>query len=183
VEAVAFLDVRMVLGRDMVRIGDVMTREVETIDPSASLEEAASRMKTLDVGMLPVCDAERIVGMITDRDITIRATANGQVPAMTEVREAMTADVIYCEIGDDVRRAAGLMEAHQVRRLPVLDERSQAGRGGLPRRPGGANGQRRAFRRSPGRRLRAWRGPAPRRVVLRRIPTPTTQRKEKADAK
>lgn len=98
-----------------------MTRDVETIAPSATLEEAASRMKSLDVGMLPVCDGERIVGMITDRDITIRATANGQVPAMTEVREAMTADVVYCEIGDDVRRAAGLMEAHQVRRLPVLD--------------------------------------------------------------
>ena len=98
-----------------------MTREVETIDPSATLEDAALRMKTLDVGLLPVCDGERVIGMITDRDITIRATANGQVPAMTEVREAMTPDVVYCEVGDDIRRAAGLMEAHQVRRLPVLD--------------------------------------------------------------
>jgi CBS domain-containing protein len=98
-----------------------MTREVETIDPTATLEDAASKMKTLDVGMLPVCNGERIIGMITDRDITVRATANGQVPAMTEVREVMTPDVVYCEIGDDVRRAAGLMEAHQIRRLPVLD--------------------------------------------------------------
>jgi CBS domain-containing protein len=121
VEAVAFHDVRTVLGGAMVRIGDVMTREVETIDPSATLEDAASRMKTLDVGLLPVCDGDRMVGMITDRDITVRATAGGLVPGMTLVREAMTPDAIYCEIGDDVRRAAGLMEAHQVRRLPVLD--------------------------------------------------------------
>jgi CBS domain-containing protein len=98
-----------------------MTREVETIDPSATLEDAALRMKTLDVGMLPVCNGDRLVGTITDRDITVRATATGAVPGMTYVREAMTPDLIYCEIGDDVRRAAGLMEAHQIRRLPVLD--------------------------------------------------------------
>jgi len=103
------------------RIGDLMTREVETIDPSATLEEAASKMKALDVGMLPVCNGDRLVGAITDRDITVRATANGYVPGMTEVREVMTPDAVYCEIGDDVRRAAGLMEAHQIRRLPVLD--------------------------------------------------------------
>jgi CBS domain-containing protein len=68
---------------------------VETIRPDSSLQEAAERMKTLDVGPLPVCEGDRLVGMITDRDITVRAVAQGYGAAMGKVRDVMTPDVVY----------------------------------------------------------------------------------------
>src|SRR6266516_5225512 len=103
------------------QIKDVMTRGVETIRPDASLYEAAQRMRSLDVGPLPVVDDERLFGMLTDRDIVIRAIADGRDPMTTTVAEAMTADVIYCTEDQDVREAARLMEEHQIRRLIVVD--------------------------------------------------------------
>ena len=103
------------------QLKDVMTREVEVISPEASLEEAAGKMDQLDVGPLPVCDGGRLVGLVTDRDITVRATAAGKDPRTTRVREAMTTDVLSCFEDQDVQEAARLMEAQQVRRVPVLD--------------------------------------------------------------
>jgi CBS domain-containing protein len=79
-------------------------------------------MKSLDVGSLPVCDGQRLQGMLTDRDITIRATAEGRDPRQTRVSEVMTPDIIYVTEDQDVRDAAELMEMHQIRRLPILDE-------------------------------------------------------------
>ena len=102
-------------------VAEVMTRNVEVIHPDASLQEAAQRMKSLDVGPLPVCDGGRLVGMVTDRDITVRMTAEGRDPQMTPVREAMTPEVIYCFEDQDVAEAARLMKDKQVRRLPVLN--------------------------------------------------------------
>jgi CBS domain-containing protein len=104
------------------QIRDVMTRGVTTIPPNATVVEAAEKMKALDVGTLPVFDGERIVGMITDRDITIRATALGLNPQSAHVREVMTPDLIYCTEDQDVHEAARLMEENQVRRLVVLDK-------------------------------------------------------------
>jgi CBS domain-containing protein len=78
-------------------------------------------MKTLDVGPIPVCDGDRIQGMLTDRDITIRATAEGRDPNTTRVREVMTPDVVYCFEDQDVREAAHVMEERQIRRLIVLN--------------------------------------------------------------
>ena len=101
-----------------------MTRQVDVISPEASLEEAARRMDQLNVGPLPVCENERLVGRVTDRDITVRATAAGKDPRTTPVREAMSQDVLYCFDDQDVREAVELMERQQVRRVPVLD-RSQ----------------------------------------------------------
>jgi CBS domain-containing protein len=103
------------------QLKDVMTREVEVIRPDATLHEAAEKMKTLDVGPLPVCDRDRLVGMITDRDITVRATAQGWVPGLTKVRDVMTQDVTYCFEDQDVEEAARLMEEKQIRRLVVLN--------------------------------------------------------------
>jgi CBS domain-containing protein len=100
---------------------DIMTRDVEVIRPDASLQEAAERMRALDVGPLPVCDGERLVGMITDRDLTVRATAEGKDPATTQVRDVMTADVHYCFEDQDVNEAARMMQERQVRRLLVLN--------------------------------------------------------------
>lgn len=106
------------------QLKDVMTREVEVISPEDSIEEAARKMDRFNVGPLPVCDGQRLVGMVTDRDITVRATAAGKDPRSARVREAMTRDVLYCFDDQDVGEAAELMKTQQIRRLPVLD-RSQ----------------------------------------------------------
>jgi CBS domain-containing protein len=78
-------------------------------------------MKALDVGALPVCDHDRLVGMLTDRDITIRAVSRGNNPSADSVRNAMTPEVFFCFEDQDVQEAAGLMREKQVRRLPVLN--------------------------------------------------------------
>jgi CBS domain-containing protein len=108
-------------GSQIMQLKDVMTRNVEVIEPDATLEDAASRMDALDIGPLPVCENDRLIGMITDRDITVRSTALGQDPKTTHVREAMSKDVLYCHEDDDVGEAIRLMETNQVRRLPVLN--------------------------------------------------------------
>jgi CBS domain-containing protein len=100
---------------------EIMTRDVEVIHPNATVEEAAEKMEALDVGPLPVCDGDRLVGMVTDRDITVRATAVGVDPGVVTVRDVMTPDVVYAFEDQDVREAARLMEQHQIRRLAVLD--------------------------------------------------------------
>jgi CBS domain-containing protein len=101
---------------------DVMTPHVEVIHPDATLREAAQKMKTLDVGPVPVCDGDRLQGMLTDRDITVRATAEGRDPNTTRVRDVMTPDVVYCFEDQDVREAAETMEQWQIRRLVVLNQ-------------------------------------------------------------
>jgi CBS domain-containing protein len=103
------------------RIAEIMS-PVETIDPGASVRQAAERMRDLEVGSLPVCDGDRLVGIITDRDITVRATATGADPDSCRVDQAMTARVDCCLADDDVERALRVMQEKQVRRLPVLDQ-------------------------------------------------------------
>lgn len=102
------------------KLRDVMTKRVEVVAPDASLHEAARKMKDLDVGPLPVCDGDRLVGMITDRDLTVRATAEGLDPDEATVRDVMTAEVLYCYEDQDVRDAAQTMQEQQIRRLLVL---------------------------------------------------------------
>jgi CBS domain-containing protein len=104
-----------------VKIKDVMTRAVETIRPDQSLQEAAARMKALDVGPMPVTEGNRLVGMLTDRDIVVRAVADGRDARTTHVRDAMTSDVVCCNEDDDVKVAASTMKDHQIRRLVVMD--------------------------------------------------------------
>jgi CBS domain-containing protein len=103
------------------RIHDVMTPHAECIAPEASLREAAGRMKALDVGSLPVCDRDRLAGLLTDRDIVLRAVAEGRDPNVARVRDAMTPNILYCFEDQDVSEAAELMREKQVRRLPVLN--------------------------------------------------------------
>lgn len=102
------------------KLRDVMTREVEVISPDAMLDEAAEKMRSLDVGPLPVVDGNRVVGMLTDRDITVRATAEGLDPKRTKVEQVMTADVVYCYDDESVGEAARKMKDKQIRRLLVL---------------------------------------------------------------
>jgi CBS domain-containing protein len=100
---------------------DIMTRNVEVVSGDATLKEAAIKMKALDVGLIPVCDGDRLQGILTDRDITIRATAAGRDPTKTKVADVMSTDIAYCLEDQDVQDAAILMEARQIRRLPVLN--------------------------------------------------------------
>ena len=102
------------------QLSQILTRDVQTLDPNATVREAAQRMRSLDVGSMPVCDGSRLLGMITDRDITIRAIADGRDPARTAVREAMTPDVQCVFDDDDIAKAAQIMEERQIRRLPVV---------------------------------------------------------------
>jgi CBS domain-containing protein len=104
------------------QIKEVMTRDVEVIRPDDSIQEAARKMKDLDVGAIPVCDGERLVGMITDRDITIRATAEGRDPSNTTAQETMTPEIYYCFENQNIEDAALLMMEKQIRRLPILDD-------------------------------------------------------------
>jgi CBS domain-containing protein len=107
------------------QVSQILTREVETIRPDMPVREAAQRMRSMDVGSLPVCDGRRLLGMVTDRDITIRITAEGLDPSRTPVTEAMTPDVAYVFEDQDVREAARVMRDRQIRRLPVLSRDRQ----------------------------------------------------------
>ncbi len=103
------------------KVNEIITHEPEVIRPETALIEAAQKMKSMDIGMLPVCDGDRLVGVITDRDIAVRGVAQGYDPKTARVQEVMTPEVIYCFDDEDVKEAAKKMEEKQVRRLPVLN--------------------------------------------------------------
>jgi len=103
------------------QVQQIMTHNVEVISPGDTLEHAARKMDELNVGPLPVCEGNRVVGVLTDRDITVRATAAGCDPKTTLVGDAMSQDIISCFDDQDVREASRLMEEKQVRRLLVLN--------------------------------------------------------------
>jgi CBS domain-containing protein len=102
-----------------------MTRDVEVIRPETPVSDAAEKMRSLDLGALPVCEGQRLVGMVTDRAITIRATAYGDDPNTTPVRSYVSSDLICCFEDQDVKEAEQLMRQRRVRRLPVLTREKQ----------------------------------------------------------
>ena len=103
------------------KVSEVMTREVRVVGPDRSVREAARLMDQLNVGVLPVCDGERLLGIITDRDITVRATAAGLDPDEVDVRKIMTEDVRWCFEDEAVEDVAQMMGDVQIRRIPVVD--------------------------------------------------------------
>jgi CBS domain-containing protein len=103
------------------KVHDIMSPKVKVARPNESLQCAARAMRSLNVGALPVCDGQKLVGVVTDRDITIRAVADGIDPKDTPVREAMSPDVIYCFEDQDAHEVERIMQINQIRRLPVLD--------------------------------------------------------------
>ena len=103
------------------KVNEIITHDPQVIRPETTLIEAAQKMKSMDIGMLPVCDGDRLVGVITDRDITVRGVAQGYDPKTARVQEVMTPEVIYCFDDEDVKDVAKKMEEKQVRRLPVLN--------------------------------------------------------------
>lgn len=102
------------------KISEIMTRNVQTTSPEQSIREAAATMARLDSGALLVNENDRLVGMVTDRDIAIRAVAEG-LGAETPVRQVMSGDIRYCFEDEDVQHVAANMADLQVRRLPVLN--------------------------------------------------------------
>jgi CBS domain-containing protein len=102
-------------------VKEIMTEGVACARPGDSIALTAERMRDLNVGSLPVCGENRLIGMITDRDITIRGTAEGCSPDQITVNDCMTPDITWCFDDDDIRQAAHLMEENQIRRLAVLD--------------------------------------------------------------
>ena len=107
------------------QIREIMTREVDVIPPTASVRDAALKMKELDVGAIPVCDGQKLAGLVTDRDITVRAVAEGRNPSEVRAAEVMSGDIAYCFEDETVEQAANLMESKQIRRLLILDRNKQ----------------------------------------------------------
>jgi CBS domain-containing protein len=108
-----------------VQLREIMTTDVEVIRPETSVRQAAQKMRSLDVGVLPVCEGHRLVGIVTDRKITIRATAYGHDPNTTPVRHYMSCDLVYCFEDQDIKEAEDLMRQRRVRRLPILTREKQ----------------------------------------------------------
>jgi CBS domain-containing protein len=106
------------------KISDVMTRSVETVRPDQSAQEAASFMLRAEAGSIPVCENDRVIGMITDRDIAVRGVAEGRGPDCA-VRDLMSVQVICAREDDSVDDVAQRMSDAQVRRLPVVDDQDR----------------------------------------------------------
>lgn len=118
-------------GAGTMKARDLMTKTPEVIAADSPVVEAARRMRDLDVGALPVCDASRrFVGMITDRDITVRIIAEGKDPLGTRIAEAMSGDLVTCDEDADVVAVARLMHEHHVRRVPIMRKGAGAPGGG-----------------------------------------------------
>jgi CBS domain-containing protein len=102
------------------KLSEIMTREVVVIQPDDSLQSAAKKMRDHNIGFLPVCDGETLLGVISDRDITVRALADGMDVNIMLGRDLMTVPAIYCYDDQDVSEAAQIMKENQIRRLVVL---------------------------------------------------------------
>ena len=102
-------------------VRELMTRHAATVGADETLEAAARKMKELGVGALPVLDRGQLAGILTDRDLAVRAVASGADPTRAHVRDAMTAQVIACREEDEVEDAARAMEERAVRRIMVLN--------------------------------------------------------------
>ena len=107
--------------RHLMKIREIMTPAVQCVRPGDNLVEAAGVMRELDVGVVPVCDNHELVGMLTDRDIAVRAVAEGCDPNRTFVRDVMSPHVVFVYEDDDIDAVVKLMEEHQVRRAPVMN--------------------------------------------------------------
>ena len=108
----------------MQTIQEVMTRDVHTVSPEETVRRAAQLMDELNVGANPVSDGQKLVGMITDRDITVRSTATGEAPDQTRVGDVMSTDVRTCYATQTVDEVLDEMADVQIRRVPVIDQQS-----------------------------------------------------------
>ena len=104
------------------KIHEVMTDRPRCVTPETPVSEAAQLMESEDIGSLPILDGEQLTGVVTDRDIVIRAIAKGKDPRGMPVREVASSELVTVNANDDLSEALKLMASHQVRRLPVVDD-------------------------------------------------------------
>ena len=102
-----------------------MSREVKLVGPDDNVRQVAQIMREADTGILPVAEGDRLIGMLTDRDVTVRLVAEGRDPGQTKVRDVMTADVRYVFEDEDLEHVAENMAEQQVRRLPVMNRQKR----------------------------------------------------------
>ncbi len=107
------------------QVKDVMTKQVKVIPSNATIRDAAKLMKDIDTGFIPVIDTDNVIGVITDRDIVLRSTAEGRNPNETKVEEVMTKEFFFLYEDEDVKEAAKVMSDRQVRRLPVVNRQEE----------------------------------------------------------
>jgi CBS domain-containing protein len=103
------------------KLKEIMTRDVEVIHPDDSLQTAAQKMRERDIGCLPVCVGDRLIGAVTDRDIIVRVIAEGKDPMTMMGRNVATSPVIYCFEDQDIDEATRIMQENQIRRLVILN--------------------------------------------------------------
>jgi CBS domain-containing protein len=107
------------------KLSEIMTRDVEIVQPDDTLRLAAQKMRDRDIGFLPVCDGDSLMGVLSDRDITIRAFADGIDINVMLGRDLMTTPAIYAFDDQDVTEAAKIMEENQIRRLVILSRETE----------------------------------------------------------
>src|SRR5207247_3395456 len=100
---------------------EIMTRKVQLAEPTLPIAKAAQKMRDLNIGFLPICENDKLIGTLTDRDITIQSVAQGRDPRLASVREIMSQQVFYCYEDDDIEHAAEHMKEREVRRLVILN--------------------------------------------------------------
>lgn len=105
----------------MKTLKEIMTPTVVCLGPDSSLREVAAKMKDLDAGSIPICDKDRLVGMVTDRDIVIKTLGSDRDPEAVKAGDVMSSPIVYCFEDQSVEDVARIMEARQVRRLVVLN--------------------------------------------------------------
>jgi CBS domain-containing protein len=114
------------------RVHEIMSKDVKTVSPDDTLHKVAKLMADMDTGALPVEENDRLVGVLTDRDITVRAVARGEAPDQSKVRDVMSAEIMYIFEDESVDEAARTMSELQVRRLPVLNRNRGKTPGDIP---------------------------------------------------
>jgi CBS domain-containing protein len=104
------------------KVKSSMHKGAQWMPPDTSLKTLANTMLQQDIGAIPIGENDRLIGMVTDRDITVRAVANGKDVSILTARDVMTEGIFWCRDSDDVTHAANIMQANQIRRLPVIDK-------------------------------------------------------------
>ena len=107
------------------KVKDVMHQGAEWVAPQTPLPEVARKMRDLDIGCIPIGENDRLIGMVTDRDIACRGVANSQDLAKLTARDVMSKGILYCRDSEELEDALRVMEQKQVRRLPVIDDRKR----------------------------------------------------------
>ncbi len=107
------------------KVRDIMSRDVHVVSPDDSLQDAAKQMRSHDVGFLPVCDGQKLVGTVTDRDIAIQAVAEGKDPKKTKIKDLGNREVCWCYDDQSPDDAAKMMKDKEVRRVMVIDRDSK----------------------------------------------------------